>query len=85
MSQERASWRRRLREGYEELAEKTREFNRELDGEIDHYITQIEEANNKTKEAIAKSLEDIFKVVRDHDDSLDRMRNRALDDMHRVA
>eukprot|EP00973_Karenia_brevis_P045134 6251228-Karenia_brevis.AAC.1 len=83
MSQERADWRRRLREGYEELSEKTRKFNREMDCEIDHYITQIEEANNRTKESIAKSLEDTVKVVREHDDSLDRMRNRALDDMHR--
>eukprot|EP00973_Karenia_brevis_P041903 5801070-Karenia_brevis.AAC.1 len=56
-----------------------------MDGEIDHYMTQIEEANNRTKESRANSLEDIVKVVREHDDSLDRVRNRALDDMHRVV
>eukprot|EP00973_Karenia_brevis_P043836 6071353-Karenia_brevis.AAC.1 len=56
-----------------------------MDDGIDHYITQIEEATNTTRDAIARSLEDIVQVVKDHDDRLDRMRNRTFENMHRVV
>eukprot|EP00973_Karenia_brevis_P063538 8829682-Karenia_brevis.AAC.1 len=75
MSQERADWRRRLREGYEESSQRTRDFNRDMDSQIDQYIAQIDNATNHTRGLIAGSLKHIAKFVREHDDGLDRMRN----------
>eukprot|EP00973_Karenia_brevis_P054151 7523229-Karenia_brevis.AAC.1 len=56
-----------------------------MDGAIDQYITQIDAATTQTRGIIAQSLEDIAQAVRQHDDSLDRVRNRTLEEMHRVT
>eukprot|EP00973_Karenia_brevis_P056504 7859409-Karenia_brevis.AAC.1 len=62
MSQERASWRRRLREGYEEYQQRTRDFNRDMDAHIEHYINQMDAATNNTRHEIVESLESIARV-----------------------
>eukprot|EP00973_Karenia_brevis_P052886 7350404-Karenia_brevis.AAC.1 len=56
-----------------------------MDGAIDQYITQIHAATTQTRGFIAQSLEDVARVVRQHDDNLDRVRNLTLEEMHRVT
>eukprot|EP00973_Karenia_brevis_P052826 7344162-Karenia_brevis.AAC.1 len=61
MSQERANW-RRLREGYEEYSQRTRDFNRDMDASIDQYISEIDAATNHTRGLIAQPSEQIAQL-----------------------
>eukprot|EP00973_Karenia_brevis_P078829 10940256-Karenia_brevis.AAC.1 len=74
MSQERAQWRRRLREGYEEFQQRVRDFNRDMDRSLEHYTNQMDASTNNTRHEVVELLESIVRVVREHDDRLDSMR-----------
>eukprot|EP00973_Karenia_brevis_P086350 11973588-Karenia_brevis.AAC.1 len=56
-----------------------------MGGAIDQYIIQTDTATAQTRGVIAQSLEDVARIVRQHDDNLDRVRNLTLEEMHRVT
>eukprot|EP00973_Karenia_brevis_P077848 10817938-Karenia_brevis.AAC.1 len=45
----------------------------------------MDAATNNTRHEIVQALENIAAAVRDHDDHLDRMRSKTLENMQRVA
>eukprot|EP00973_Karenia_brevis_P059005 8215555-Karenia_brevis.AAC.1 len=77
MSKER-EWRRRLRGGHQEISERTNDFNRELDVEIENYRQQVEDINTTARERISQAIKIITDAAREQDEALDRARNRAM-------
>eukprot|EP00973_Karenia_brevis_P067562 9399248-Karenia_brevis.AAC.1 len=70
MSVERAAWRQRLGDSYEE-------FSRDMDLTLEQYTAQMDSATNNTRHEIIDLLVNIARVVHEHDDRLDRMRSIA--------
>eukprot|EP00973_Karenia_brevis_P026684 3681196-Karenia_brevis.AAC.1 len=60
------------------MSERVVDFNRELDGERNNYIVQVNESNVRAKEKIRLALQTITETVREQDEQLERMRNRAI-------
>eukprot|EP00973_Karenia_brevis_P088256 12237072-Karenia_brevis.AAC.1 len=83
MSAERAAWRQRLRDSYEEFHQRVRDFNRDMDVTMQRYISDIDSSTNNTRHEIIDLLENIQRVVNQHDDMLDRTRSTAVEDLQR--